>query len=360
MEPTHWTKLPERNLDVMRAIAVLLVVFDHGIYASPWVHAFPFDPWILGRLGVLFFFVHTSLVLMSSIERHRGNGKWVRAFYVRRAFRIYPLAIVCILAAVMLSVPPHVAAYGVVMHPAIVSRMTLLSNLLLAQNLNGAPNIIGVLWSLPLEMQMYLFLPVCYLIARRKVSDLMLMVLFFVIMGYAVFGSQIRGVWRLNVFVFGPCFCGGVIAYHLLYRGTPARIAPSTWVPALVAVAVGFVALRPNAEHPLVGWLPCLVLGVLIPQVRDLSKSTLTSLAKWVAKYSYGIYLVHVPLLWLWMVVLRDLPAEVRWAGWFATTLGVSMILFKLIEQPMIRMGGRIVAPLRVVTDASLAESHES
>ena len=60
----------------------------------------------LGRFGVLLFFVHTALVLMSSIERqgtHRAG--WVRAFYVRRALRIYPLAVVTILLVAACAVP---------------------------------------------------------------------------------------------------------------------------------------------------------------------------------------------------------------------------------------------------------------
>jgi peptidoglycan/LPS O-acetylase OafA/YrhL len=56
------------NLDILRCTAVLLVVISH-LYFGNYTLA------VMGRLGVLFFFVHTCLVLMFSLERqHARNG----------------------------------------------------------------------------------------------------------------------------------------------------------------------------------------------------------------------------------------------------------------------------------------------
>ena len=79
--------LPERNLDVLRAVAVLCVFVDH--LADPFTNTVgPFSAWELGRLGVLMFFVHTSTVLMASLSRLQQGGRsgWALAktFYVRR------------------------------------------------------------------------------------------------------------------------------------------------------------------------------------------------------------------------------------------------------------------------------------
>jgi peptidoglycan/LPS O-acetylase OafA/YrhL len=46
--------------------------------------------WFIGLLGVSLFFVHTTLVLMWSLERDPHPLR----FDVRRAFRIYPLWLV--------------------------------------------------------------------------------------------------------------------------------------------------------------------------------------------------------------------------------------------------------------------------
>jgi peptidoglycan/LPS O-acetylase OafA/YrhL len=322
------TRLPERNLDLMRAVAVLLVAFDHVMGASRF--AASYDWWVLGRLGVLLFFVHTSLVLMASLERGGTARGWVGRFYVRRACRIYPLAIVCVLLVAGLHLPTT------------FSPRTILANVLLIQNLTVAtPNVIGVLWSLPIEVQMYVMLPLCWRAACGPLLNMAVLVAVFVALGIVVM-LPLPGVWRLSVFLFGPCFCGGVLAYSLLRRGRPAPIASHVWPAMLGAVAAGVMLLHPTPERVWLGWGPCLLLGLLIPQVREMRASRLTRVAHWIAKYSYGIYLVHKPLLTLWRG--SPLPSAAQWAGWAVSVALVSMLLYAAVEAPMIRLGNRLVA----------------
>src|SRR5262245_3673219 len=101
------------NLDILRAFAVLTVMIDHlvptVIYHNLEVNAgvTQFTGQI-GHMGVLAFFVHTSLVLMYSLERlaKRPAGRPIALrFYIRRLFRIYPLAIVTVVAALLLAIP---------------------------------------------------------------------------------------------------------------------------------------------------------------------------------------------------------------------------------------------------------------
>ena len=65
---------------------------------------------------MLLFFVHTSLVLMYSMQRSplRG-GALFRDFYIRRFFRIYPLSILTVLAAVALHL--HADGRGLMVGP---------------------------------------------------------------------------------------------------------------------------------------------------------------------------------------------------------------------------------------------------
>src|SRR5690348_10088828 len=142
------TALPVQNLDVLRAIAVACVLVDHlfGSRANPvpgWADA-------LGRSGVLLFFVHTSLVLMASLER---SGESAVPFLVRRAWRLYPLAIVTVLAVVTLRLQPGVQP------PRggwTISASELVANLTLTQTLFGMNGFPAPLWSLSVELEMYL------------------------------------------------------------------------------------------------------------------------------------------------------------------------------------------------------------
>src|SRR5207247_7825315 len=86
---------------VLRSIAVLLVLVDHVCrhYFVDRIGRFAVVD--LGLFGVLLFFVHTSLVLMHSMQRSGLTG-WalLRNFRIRRFFRIYPLSVVAVLTAV--------------------------------------------------------------------------------------------------------------------------------------------------------------------------------------------------------------------------------------------------------------------
>jgi peptidoglycan/LPS O-acetylase OafA/YrhL len=74
------------NLDFLRSVAVLLVLADH---LTRHYHLDRFSS--LGLFGVLLFFVHTSLVLMYSMQRSHLTGIGLfKDFYIRRFFRIYP------------------------------------------------------------------------------------------------------------------------------------------------------------------------------------------------------------------------------------------------------------------------------
>lgn len=155
---------PSANLDFLRAIAVLLVLGQHllrrtGIFQLGWI-----DTSCLGRFGVLLFFVHTCLVLMYSMQRSGLTG-WdlVKNFHIRRIFRIYPLSIITVLTALFLGLGSDVSSTAGLSHAPFPGKLTVISNLLLFQNLVFAKSIVNVLWSLPFELQMYLILPFLFL-----------------------------------------------------------------------------------------------------------------------------------------------------------------------------------------------------
>jgi len=148
------------NLDFLRATAVLLVLVSHVLFAT---YGQPCD-WIakpMGRIGVLFFFVHTCTVLMLSLERRPDTVR----FYVRRFFRIYPLSVFAVLVYAAFQIPN--TGWLLNEYPKI-SGKDILANLLLVQNLTLSKDVLSVLWSLPLEIQMYVVLPLLY--RFRKIS----------------------------------------------------------------------------------------------------------------------------------------------------------------------------------------------
>ena len=327
------------NLDCLRAFAVIAVLIDHLAMMLASGHGTPASEFLvkLGHLGVLAFFVHTSLVLMFSMERLPAQGLALR-FYVRRAFRIYPLSILCILCVLVFRIPAVPLVGEVFRFP---SPAVLLGNLFLVQNLVGRESILGPLWSLPFEIEMYIVLPLLFRIA---VQDKALRYLGALAAGACGAGWLVF-TWtgHTQILAYVPCFLAGVIAFSLRSRLRPF-VAAAAW-PWFVAVwmAVSSWALLSSALTQLVvSWAACLLLGFTIYCVHDSVNTVWNRVTNITAKYSYGIYLCHVPIMWIvfrvWNVS-NDLLATMLS---LALTLAAAAVAYHLVENPMIQLARRL------------------
>ena len=270
----------------------------------------------IGRLGVLLFFVHTSRVLMSSMDRI-GSAK---AFYIRRIFRIYPLAIFTILLIVAFQIP-QVPWKGY----AQLGWVDLTSNFLLTQNLTSTPSVVGPMWSLPLEVQMYAFLPLIFFMRRYIWPIFGLSVL------GAIFIAPLSDVF--SVFRFAPCFVAGVIAYTSDLRSLPAW-GWFAFLAAVVCVYVGVEMVTPGIHHVSLQIATTLAVGLAIPCFQQSRAWKFNRVTNLLAKYSYGIYLFHCIALW----IAPNLILAVVF------TAVMSVASFHLIENPMIKWGGRVAS----------------
>lgn len=308
------------NLDFLRALAVLLVLVAHVAGYTIRTNAISFA---MGQLGVMLFFVHTSLVLMQSMERQQLAGTALfRAFYVQRACRIYPLSAVMLLGIYLFM-------------DAQWTSFDLLANLLLVQNLVYAPYMSTVLWSLCLEVQMYLVLPVLFLFFRQR-PLLWLLALWVVSIPAAIVQPLVSP--RLSLFEFAPCFLAGVLAWRMQGR---ERLPGWLWPLFLALACTAFVALAEPRTNNYGRWLVCLAVGLAIPWLREMRSPHLNSACKFIAKYSYGIYLFHPPLMWLAFRTLEDWHPLAQWSLFLSSLVALTGLGYHLVERPMIRLGLR-------------------
>jgi peptidoglycan/LPS O-acetylase OafA/YrhL len=323
------------NLDLLRSIAVGLVVFSHLRFFLGWQSGAVYSLDTLGRLGVAIFFVHTTLVLMMSLERQPGT----RAFFVRRFFRLYPLAaFMVLLTALMLY------RFGKPVPADLV-----LANLLLIQNLTGHDSIPGPLWSLPMEVQMYLVLPALYAVTKsaRPLLWTALLCAGALALGAAGFAAFPKRAPSFPL-QYVPCFLPGVLAY-VLGRRVTARFSPLTLfgVVALAALTIPFVVAAGVPETPAF-WGVCLALGITIPLCRQIPSGMIAKCAKTVATYSYGIYLTH--MMALWFAFSNPLPWFVQWGIFLVMLPGLALIAYRWIEAPGIALGVRLSTQVQTKT----------
>lgn len=311
---------------------MLAVFFRHLLLAIGISPAWP-----MGQFGVLLFFVHTSLVLMMSLERIDLSGRPLfRTFYIRRCFRIFPLSMVCVGIVVLFHLP--VDSYRAWFNPDL---STILANLLLCTNLFYKTNVIGVLWTLPLEVQMYVFLPVFYLVGKRyRIRGIM--TLWLVAMAAAIIQPHVAS--RLDIAMYVPCFLAGVASYFIGFGVIPRRFPFIGWPIAIVAAASVLTYASVHGLDTAGTWLMCLMIGLTAPLFADLKWAPLRICAAWIARYSYGIYLVHLYGLWVGINLLNHQTWWIRCIVVLVVSFGLPVLFFHLLESPMIKLGGRLAS----------------
>ena len=276
---------------------------------------------------------------MFSLERlSRSPTPLTFRFYIRRAFRIYPLSMFCVGMVLLLKIPffPFV---GTAFQPP--TAVAIAANFLLVQNFLQNPSVTAPLWSLPFEVQMYLALPACFFLARkhRGVFYLGLCLLSSACIASAV--KYFTGHWCLLEYI--PCFLAGVLAYTLRHRIRPL-LGSMVWPGFLCLWFVGSLALRVKwpALQSQIGWLSCISLGLSIYCFRDCRNALWNRVTKTIAQYSYGIYLGHVPMLWLVFRVWGIANPLLGTCTWLAMTAVLAVLSYHLIEEPMIGVGRRL------------------
>jgi len=325
------------NLDLLRTVAVTFVVAAHTLTAKG------IDSWhgihILGiaPFGVYLFFVHTSLVLMWSLER-RPNPL---DFYIRRVFRIYPLAIVAILTAAATHAPVAEIASGTFRAVPATAYNIIMNCLLLNGILGHAGVIHGVTWSLSPEIFMYVLLPGFFFYAHsvRKIWPLLLIWTLVVLLDRRIFPPDTGNVFGVLI----PDFLSGIIAYVGFMRRRP--VLPS-WVllPLLGVLLSLFLLVRIPTFRT--DWFACLILGVLLPGIKQFQAKLPARITHNIATYSYGIYLFHTFTIVLGMYVLRSQPLALQLAVELLPLAVIVFISYHAIEKPMINFGARIAARL--------------
>lgn len=328
------------NLDLLRSCAVLFVFVAHLMEAFPDFHIGSHQFGYLGLWGVLLFFVHTSLVLMFSLERQQqrwANQPIYWSFLIRRCFRIYPLSILMVLFVVAFALPVGTMRGGqfLAIHPGWSG---LFANLLLIQNIVFGWSVLAPLWSLPYEMQMYLLLPALYLLARFTKTLFPLLAVWIVSLLLALVTPFLQTRGLPDVLLYLPCFIPGIIAYKLSKLSNP-RLPAFLWPVCIFVISAAYLPHPSSWRGPVC----CLLVGLLAPQFQELSNVLLQRIFHSIARYSYGIYLTHWICIWFAFRKLGGLPLWEQWAVLAITATLSPVILYHAVEAPMIRLGNSLM-----------------
>jgi peptidoglycan/LPS O-acetylase OafA/YrhL len=303
---------PIKALDGLRGVAALLVMLSHFNLVVPRflggaVHE-------SGHAGVMIFFILSGFLMGLLYLGAPASSRAVAQFLVRRGARVIPLYLAVILACLVVAQigPDRAWVYS-------LSRWeTLLSHLLL---ICGE----GVLWTVPVEIQFYLLVPLIWLAfaqaPRATIIGLVAAIATIYLARLAYVPPDKSIIARLMVGL--PYFLAGLV----LSRCITPTVGGRGWDVAFVAAAGSLLLLYPNlVPQAVLGgvdhWLNpvslLLVALLLIASLRSrLAEHILGSPPlRFLGQISYGIYLLH-------FVAIMNLSR-------FATLYPKSYLLFAL------------------------------
>jgi peptidoglycan/LPS O-acetylase OafA/YrhL len=188
---------------------------------------------------------------------------------------------------------------------------------------------------------MYLALPVLYYLALRKRGVIYLFGLLAFFCGLGILIARESG-GHLNMAAYVPCFLSGALCYSLRDRMRAFLPAP-LWPPFVLLLISGYCLTNLHGNPKFwIGWIFCLILGLTINVFYDSANKALNAVTARIALYSYGMYLLHVPVLYLVFMVLgiRNLVfGPLLFAG---LTMIASFITYHCLESPLIDFGRRL------------------
>jgi peptidoglycan/LPS O-acetylase OafA/YrhL len=309
----------DRQLDGLRAVAVTLVLYAH-FYAA--------DGSYWGHIGVRLFFVLSGFLITRLLLDARSAAEFVpavalKAFYVRRALRIFP---------------PYFAMLGFVWlvdleqaRGSLAWHAFYLSNFWYAFQDTWEPWVLCHLWSLSIEEQFYLLWPLVVLLAPRQSIERICLAVILLSLAYR-FYWPFTGTPSVARDVLPPASMDALAAGALLAAYRTRSVAWPDWAKLgwapLTVISLGLLWLRPVPVTAVVDWLrwiglealPLLPLVMLVgccssglkgPVGRVLEVRPLVALGT----VSYGVYLIHGIVLALVVKAQPWIPLNVAEQG---------------------------------------------
>lgn len=371
-------------IEGLRGVAVLLVVLFHyafvldARFADPWIAAI--DSTMAtkvvvrnGMLGVDLFFLITGFLLVLPWLRHAAEGRpapSARAFYRRRALRILPAYYVQLLVLFLVLVPllrgleywrydPTHLLHNLWAHIFLVHHFSPATSASLSIN--------GALWSLAVEVQFYLLLPLLApWFARAPVRTAGgLFALAFAWRGLALHGFDgwveylrtIEPRWQVSeqaarqlIYLqlpgYAAHFATGMLAARAWWqwRSTPpSGRASGMWLTAGLAALLALWLL-----HAPGGWilgeftwlLVVIALGIVVVALAArgiaIARPLLVNAPlQFVGRISYSAYLYHLPVLVLWNAYAPQTRGSwIVLPAYFATVLAIAWLSYSRVEVP--------------------------
>jgi peptidoglycan/LPS O-acetylase OafA/YrhL len=351
------------TLDGWRTVAVTAVICNHVLLSN----GHKLDPHGFGTLGVdLFFAISGLLITYRMLQEHARTGEIsLRSFYIRRAFRILPAALLLMTVVALLS------AAGILP----VRPMEIISSIFFFRNyyVDAAPLTwyTNHYWSLAVEEHFYLLWPALLvllgIVRARKYTPLIALGIaawrtvdshFHFISSPKLQFLLSRTDYRLDGLLWG-CVAA-LLLQQPEWRERLRRIP--AWFPllALPATAWLYVYRPPQCMVLMAILFPTVLLATLLHPSSAISRLLEFAPLRFVGKISYGIY------LWQQFFFIGNQPHLFgpfqRFPLNLISAITIAWLSYQFFEEPLRRYGTRLAAkpPVDVQNSAPMLVPSEA
>ncbi len=358
------------GLDGLRAVAVMTVLVSHIFIAAPGVLRYSvFRTFARGGfLGVNIFFVMSGFLITSRLLQDKETGGQInlRKFYAHRALRIFPAVAVFLAAHYFYAVKNDFPLSGTAANEFAMTKATFLQYANYAVYKNPMTQFIDnvSLWSLSIEGQFYIAVPIVVFVLFRKnrsnylpVGIIVLSIGILAIQRGLVysdlgwFATYIRTDTRIESLIIG--MLGAVLMMKTnVVKLTFLRYAS---FPAVIVVVVIVLYGRADGSFMWFGGMTlfdfaCLVIVLaLAHQAFFASRILCWKPIAWVGVISYGLYIWQIPVFRIIQRHGEKLSNIERLVLAMSATFLLSALSWYLIERPAMRSqwGQRLAGTFR-------------
>lgn len=357
------------ELDGIRSIAILLVIFFHGrIIAMPQTFAEKIYYALVetGWIGVDLFFVLSGFLITGILLDTFKQKDYFRNFYLRRILRIFPLYYAVLILFTVLSLFGLLTSFDQKSVIGQISYWLYLQNWLSLLDISPTKTI-SHFWSLAIEEQFYLIWPALVLFSARRnaVGKLCLTTIILAFIVRAIFVSYDQLAYFFTFSRMDTLALGAAIAFLLRKYGSLNSFRPAALILAAISAVIvvivtitqrGFYGHDP--EVLLYGLLPLaiffasfLVIALTASEQGLLKQALRSPWLRTIGTISYGVYIFHWPIAVLlqgiWPVINNFWINQLGFTAVIAvSSITVAWFSYQYFEKPFLRLKDKI-APVQ-------------